>query len=272
VSRLFCNGQPVDASLLGSALVNYGHFTSLQVRDGAVQGWALHVQRLQQGTRELFDTQLDVAQLLAWLKQALAACDAADASVRITVFSKAFDFRQPLRAVPVDVLIGVGAPAVSPVAGRAVVPVRYQRELAHLKHVGTFPLVHYRRQAMAEGFDDALFVDQAGRISEGSTWNLAFWDGAQVIWPQACALRGVTEALLIRGLEELGQAQVWREIDLPALAGMRGAVACNAAGIWPLLRIGDVRLEGSERLLALLQRALGQAPWLPLQDGNGPGA
>ena len=106
MSRLFCNGQPADATLLGAALVNYGHFTSLQVRNGAVQGWALHLQRLQQATHELFDATLDAAQVCAWLKDALAHCDTRDASVRITVFSRAFDFRQPLRAVPVDVLMG----------------------------------------------------------------------------------------------------------------------------------------------------------------------
>ena len=44
------------------------------------------------------------------MRQALQQLDAADASVRITVFSRQFDFRQPLRAVPVDVLIAIAAP------------------------------------------------------------------------------------------------------------------------------------------------------------------
>ena len=35
MNRLFCNGEPADAALLSAALVNYGHFTSLQVRAGA---------------------------------------------------------------------------------------------------------------------------------------------------------------------------------------------------------------------------------------------
>ncbi len=211
MSHLSCNGEPVDAALVGAALVNYGHFTSLQVRGGAVQGWALHMRRLQQGTRELFDAELDEARLLGWLRQALAGCGMADASVRITVFSRAFDFRQPLRAVPVDVLIGVAAPAVMPAGARAVLPVRYQRELPQLKHVGTFPLFQYRRLAMRQGFDDALFVDAAGRVGEGSTWNIAFLAGDGVVWPRAEALRGTAEQLLAAGLERQGLAQAWRE-------------------------------------------------------------
>ena len=140
MNAVSCNGEPVDAGLLDAALVNYGHFTSLQVRAGAVQGWALHLRRLQQGTRELFDAELDEARLLDWLRQALVARGMQDASLRITVFSRAFDFRQPLRAVPVDVLVSVAAPAMVPGQARAVLPVRYQRELPQLKHAGTLPL------------------------------------------------------------------------------------------------------------------------------------
>lgn len=264
MSHLSCNGEPVDAALVGAALVNYGHFTSLQVRGGAVQGWALHMRRLQQGTRELFDAELDEARLLGWLRQALTGCGMADASVRITVFSRAFDFRQPLRAVPVDVLIGVAAPAVMPAGARAVLPVRYQRELPQLKHVGTFPLFQYRRLAMRQGFDDALFVDAAGRVGEGSTWNIAFLAGDGVVWPRAEALRGTAEQLLAAGLERQGLAQAWREVPLETLPGFSGAVACNATGLWPLARIGDCRFADSQALLERLRQALALEPWQPL--------
>ncbi len=261
MSRLFCNGMPADAPALAAALVNYGHFTSLQVRGGAVQGWARHVRRLQQASGELFDAVLDAQQLREWLKEALVQCGVDDASVRITVFSRAFDFRQPLRAVPVDVLVAVSAPAHMPATARAVLPVRHVRVLPHLKHVATFDLFHHRRQAMQAGFDDALFFDDAGRVSEGTTWNLALWDGAQVVWPQAAALRGITEQLLMAALAQAGQAQCQQEVGVAALAGYRGAVAGNATGLWPLARIGEVGLEDSVRLLEILQPALRQVPW-----------
>ena len=264
MSRLFCNGEPADAALLGPALVNYGHFTSLQVRAGAVQGWELHWQRLQQGTRELFDATLDQAQLRHWLRQALAQCGVEDASLRITVFARAFDFRQPLRVVPVDVLVGVGAPASLPADARTVLPVNYQRELPQLKHVGTFGLFQQRRIAMRAGFDDALLLDAAGRISEGSTWNIVFGDGDQVIWPQAEALRGTTAQLLVAGLQREGALQQWRELRLADLPGISAAVACNASGLWPLARIGGQGFAGSAALWQRLRRVLDAAAWEPL--------
>lgn len=264
MSRWFCNGEPVGAELIGATLVNYGHFTSLQVRNGAMQGWALHMQRLQQGTRELFDATLDETQLLVWLRQALGHCGVVDASVRITVFARDFDFRQPLRAVPVDVLIGIGAPVEVSGVARSVLPLDYQREVPQLKHVGTFALFHHRRQAMRQGFDDVLFVDADGGVSEGSTWNIAFWDGRQVVWPQAAALRGTAEQLLVDGVQRLGGRQVHRQVKLAAMTDFSGAVACNATGLWPLAQIGECCFEGSAELQQYLRRALAQTAWLPL--------
>jgi len=262
VIQYFCNGEQASGEVLAAAQVNYGHFTSLQVRDGAVQGWALHLQRLQQGTQALFGVDLDAGQVQSWVRQALADCSMTDASVRITVFARAFDFRQPLRQVPVDVLVAVAPPASMPAQPRTVLPVHYQRELAHIKHVGTFPLFHHRRQAMAQGHDDALFVDAAGRVSEGTTWNVAFWDGRQVLWPLADILHGVAEQLLENGLKGLGQVQVRQAIPLSALSGFSGAVACNATGLWPLAGVGEGLVFGqSEELLAMLRQALALAPW-----------
>jgi hypothetical protein len=56
------NGTPARADTLSAALQNYGHFTSMQIRDGGVRGLALHLQRLQQSTRLLFGHELDTAQ------------------------------------------------------------------------------------------------------------------------------------------------------------------------------------------------------------------
>ncbi len=265
MSYLSCNGQPMETGLTPTLLVNYGHFTSLQVRAGAVQGWELHLQRLQQGSRELFGTALDAEQLQQWLVQALQAFALEDASLRITVFSRQFDFRQPLQPVPLDVLIGLTPPATVLSAPRSVMPMVYQRDLPHLKHVGTFPLFHLRREAMRQGFDDAVLIDAKGLVSEGTTWNLAFWDGAQVVWPEAAALRGTTEQLLVRRLKGLGQAQHRRPVTLEELAGFSGAVACNATGVWPLGKMGGQVFEQSDALLRVLRQALVLTPWQPPQ-------
>lgn len=91
-----------------------------------------------------------------------------------------------------------------------------------MKHVGEVAKTYLLRRATAEGFDDAAFVDRRGRLSEATIWNLAFWDGDAVVWPEAEVLRGVTMQILRRQLDRLGVPQREKEVtlaDLPALSG-----------------------------------------------------
>lgn len=253
---LNCNGVPADAALLASALVNYGHFTSLQVRGGAVQGLDLHLARLQAGTRALFGSDLDEAAVRGWMAQALREGGQGDASMRVTVFSRHFDFRNPLAPVPVDVLVALSAP-VQLAAPRRVRSVAAQREWPALKHVGTFGLFAQRRAALAAGFDDALLVGRDGHISEGTTWNLALHDGQQLIWPQADALRGTAEALL---QAHWPGPQVVRPVALAELGRMQAALACNASGIWALAVIDGYALAGSDALAGQGRAVLAGVP------------
>ena len=252
-----CNGRPAQVEDLLPALVNYGHFTSMQVRGHAVQGLELHLERLSQATRELFGSELDVAQVQAWMAQALQQAGQGDASLRVTVYSRHFDFRAPLVAVPVDVLVAVSAP-VALTAPKRVRSVIWQRELPQIKHVGTFGLFAERRAAMAAGFDDVLFVSAGGEISEGSTWNLALHDGERLIWPQALALRGTAEALLQR---HWPGAQATQPLRLAELTGVKAAFACNASGLWALEAIDGQVLPGSQALAEKGRAVLAGVGW-----------
>lgn len=255
-----CNGATARAEDLLPALTNYGHFTSLQVRGNAVQGLDLHLQRLAKATQELFGSVLDIAQVQAWMTQALQQAGQVDASMRVTVYSRRFDFRAPLASVPVDVLVAVSAP-VALTAPKRVRNATWQRELPQIKHVGTFGLFAQRRAALAAGFDDALFVTANGQISEGTTWNLAVHDGGHLIWPQAPALRGTAEALLRAGW--VGPQQT-RPLRLDELVGMRAAFACNASGLWALDAINGQALPGSQALAEQGRAVLARVPWQSL--------
>jgi branched-subunit amino acid aminotransferase/4-amino-4-deoxychorismate lyase len=107
----------------------------------------------------------------------------------------------------------------------------WQRELPQIKHVGTFGLFAERRAAMAEGFDDVLFVTADGDVSEGSTWNLAVHDGERLLWPQAPALRGTAETLL---KQHWPGPQVTRPLALAELDGVKAALPATpaACGRW----------------------------------------
>ena len=69
----FLNGEAATAEdLRHVAVVNYGHYSSMQVRNGAVQGLALHEQRLQAANLELFASNLDFATLRRQMRAAVS--------------------------------------------------------------------------------------------------------------------------------------------------------------------------------------------------------
>ena len=267
----YLDGRPASAEALAAlALVNYGHFTSMQVRGAAVQGLELHLHRLKSATAELFDARLDDVRIRAAILAALEAAGMEDASVRVTVYAPGFDHARPDRPLPVDLLVSLAPPREADPRAVWVKTYPFQRPLPHIKHVGTFPLFQRRRQALREGADDALFVDARGRISEGSVWNTGFWDGRQVVWPQADALRGTGERLLQAGLSELGVAQRHAPVEARGLAGMRAAFAVNATGVWPIAGIDDTTLRPDPDLMGTLQAALRSQPWRPLRTPAAP--
>lgn len=260
------NGAPADADpqgLRALAQVNYGHLTSLPVRAGSAQGLDRHMARLRQGNAELFDAALDEGAVRGWMAQA-ARQAGGDCSMRVTVFARGFDHRRPLQPLALDVLVVATAPQPPRTQPLRVTSRDFLRPVPHLKHLGSFPLFHHRRQAQQAGFDDALFVDGHGaqaRIAEGTVWNIGFWDGRSVTWPQAPALRGTAEQLLQAGLAAAGVAQTRRVVTVGELPAFRAAFACNANAVQPIIAIDAVDYALAPDLMQLLAEAGAHAPW-----------
>jgi len=259
--RIEVNGAPATLDdLRRLAMQNYGHFTSMQVRDGAVQGLYLHLDRLKDATRELFGRELDLAAVRGWMRR--IAGDAGSLALRVNVFSRAFDRDRPSQPAAPDVLVSA-APArrecTSPLRVRCQ---RYDRGAPHIKHVGTFGLFHQRRIAQQHGFDDALFMTADGAISEGTIWNIGFFDGRQVVWPQAPMLRGISMQLLQEGLRRNGVPMTVRRVTREELGDFRGAFFTNSAhAVQPIACIDDAAFVIDAGLRETLEAAIARAAW-----------
>jgi branched-subunit amino acid aminotransferase/4-amino-4-deoxychorismate lyase len=263
--RIELNGAPAQAEALRALVqTNYGHFTSMQVRERCVRGLSLHLDRLASATLELFGCQLDRELVRAYLRQAIGA-DPRPLSVRVNVFSRTLDRARLQAPANVDVLVIVGAAPPASAAGLRLKSFRYQRELPAIKHVGTFPLFHYRRLAQQTGCDDALFVADDGRISEGSVWNIVFFDGNGAIWPQAPQLRGISLQLLQAGLARRGVPGRAQPIRIADLARFRAAFFTNSSvPVQPIARIDDIEFAPDAALLGTLLEAYESNPVEPV--------
>lgn len=256
ISITHLNGQTATAEDLAPlAFAGYAHFTAMQVRGRAVRGLDLHLERLLTASDELFGWHLPDAQIREYLRVAL---DAAPPDVSLTCFisSRPGEFMPADPAVSLDVLIKVTEPAEPPGGSLALDVVRHERHLTQVKHVGEVSKTLYLRRANTRGFDDAAFEDTAGRLSEATIWNLAFWDGGSVIWPEADVLPGVTMQILARQLSARDIPQQTREIHQFDLADHLSAVVMNS---WtpaiPVTRLGEHQLYNDPAFVRLLHES-----------------
>lgn len=252
------NGLPATlAELAPLAFAGYAHFTAMQVRGGRVRGLDLHLERLSAASMALFGRALPDHQVRAYLRAALA-CVPADVSLVATVYSPAGEFTVAGADVELDVLVRTGPPASGPQGPLALAAVPHERVLPALKHVGEVAKTYFLRQSVGQGFDDAAFVDAQGRLSEGTIWNLVFWDGEAeaVVWPEAGMLAGTTMGIVRRQLDGLGVRQRVQPVTLADLPGLAGAAVMNSwtPGV-AVSRIGSAPMPEAPSFLALLHRA-----------------
>lgn len=226
--ELWIDGRPAGVEDLGrQALFNYGVLTSFGVEEGGVCGLDRHLERLKTSALELFGETVVEDRLRDQMRMALAG--RGDAWLRISLFSRELSLRQPDWIGAPQVMISVSAPPSPLPHGVRLQSQAYAREAPHLKHVATMGLLRARRIARLAGFDDALFTDADGRISEGSLWNIGFIEGETVVWPDAPMLDGVAQALIREALDRAGSPQRTEGVRLSDLPRFDGAFLCNSA-------------------------------------------
>jgi branched-subunit amino acid aminotransferase/4-amino-4-deoxychorismate lyase len=231
------NGVPPTTDQVKAlALTNYGHFTSMLTEDGRVRGLSLHMQRLARDCRLLFDADLDADRVQHYVREAMV--DQAPRTVaRVTIYDPGLDLGTIGSAADPHVLVttrtaGDGEPG--PLRLQAA---SYRREMPAVKHIGLFGALRCRRTAQREGFDDVLFLNQDGTISEIATSNIGFVRDGDIVWPRSEWLTGITMTLLNQAMDEPIRTEPVALSDLP---NTDFAFATNAAtGIRPVTSVDD---------------------------------
>lgn len=255
-------GTPASADELKSlVLYNYGHFTSMLAEEQRVRGLSMHLDRLAHDSALLFGEPVDPERVRRRLRGALGK-NTDPVVARVTVFSPDFDMSHPGGSFEPKVLITTRAAPSSLQASLKLKTTRYERDLPAVKHVGLFGALQLRRAAQLEGYDDVLFVDEHGFVSEGATWNIAFVKAGQVIWPQSGYLSGVTmriirHALIARGIESIDQP-----LKVADLGDMDTAFITNAAvGVRAVSSIDSNAFDDQAGILTVIREAYLASPW-----------
>jgi branched-subunit amino acid aminotransferase/4-amino-4-deoxychorismate lyase len=250
------DGHPASADdVLPLGLYNYGHFTSMLVDQHRVKAFDLHCERLRRDCLTLFGAELDTDSLAGHVRRA-ADATTQPTVVRVTVHAPELELGRPDRSVRPRVLVTTRLGPSGPLPALRLRSVRYVRDLPSVKHVGLFGSLYHRRQVQRAGYDDALFVDDDGHISEGATWNVVFLDGDHAHSPKADCLDGIGRRVVRDCLETLGVSVAETVVDIPRAQTMQAAFATNAVwGIRPIAAIDDVTLPGDEYVTVAAQAA-----------------
>jgi len=251
------DGGPADAAALEAlGLVNYGHFTSMRVDEQHVRGLSHHLQRLVNDCRTVFDASLDRDHVRALIRQAVGHIEGSFVA-RVTVFDPELSLGQPSGVAHPLPLVTTRPAGAIPASALRVQAVPYTRDLPTVKHVGLFGSIAARRQAQESGYDDALFIDGRGFITEGATWNVGFFDGSRVIWPSEPVLPGVTMTLL----KQVHESTVSARVNVRDLPQMEAAFATNTTvGVRPIRSIDTVEFAADHPVLEALLKEYAEIP------------
>jgi branched-subunit amino acid aminotransferase/4-amino-4-deoxychorismate lyase len=256
VLRAEIDGRAARADeLVYPALVNYGHFTSMQVRKHAARGLDLHLERLDAATRELFGVAIDRGLVRRHIRHALGQ-DVGDASVRVNVF-------RPDPGTAPSIMVTVSPPAEAPSTPRRLQSFTYRRTMPHIKHTGTFGQIHYRQLAERNGFDDALFVYD-GIVSETAIANVACCRDGVVSWPDAPSLHGICMQLLEGVLSAAGLETRRTSIGLADFRLHDAVFLTNSIGITPLGLVDEQVLPVDTEIMKTVADIYQHIAWQPV--------
>ncbi|WP_103379740.1 aminotransferase class IV family protein [Pseudonocardia dioxanivorans] len=246
------DGPDLD-QLQALALTNYGHFTSMLVEYGQVRGLSLHLERLSRDCATLFNVELDLDHVRKCIRHALDP--STDRTVvRVTIFDPEIGLGTIGREATPRVLVTSRNASSTEPSPLRLSACAYQRDLPATKHVGLFGPMQKRREAQRDGFDDVLFVDPSGNVSEIATSNIGFVRQGRIVWPRAAMLAGITMTLLRQALDEAVDTE---PVTLADLRSMDAAFATNAAvGVRPVTAVDDITWQSSEHPLLSTLREL----------------
>lgn len=256
------DGRPLTmADMPGLMALQYGHFTAMQVRERQVKGLRLHLERLAGSSDQLFGCHVPEQHIIEYLHRITQEQESC--SLRVNIFTTAFG-QTTIREQDLHVLI-TKTPAVEPATHPLTVKsARFKRLLPEIKYSGIVSgILAYRRQAMAAGFDDVLYVDEHKHISEGAIWNVGFYDGQNIVLPATPALPGIMVRLLSDSLWSDGVAVIHRNISLSQLHEYKNAFYTNSVNHRGMITQIDQHMfdNSHDTLSDILERAYEAVPW-----------
>ena len=206
---LFINGNRVEDVLpLRSLFFGEGVFETFRYKSRLPVHFDKHIRRLKEGTAVLNMEMPDEAYLISLIDQGVKEAALSDLYVKVCILSDGSNpFYENSQGSQVFILVKeYPTPKDSLKASICQFNKHSSSPILRIKTFNYLENIIARRDALAKGFEEVLFVNEKGHITEGSAGNIFCYKSGTLYTPSVdCGLLpGTTREILLDIKEELG--------------------------------------------------------------------
>lgn len=242
-----------------------GLFETMALRDGRIRWFDLHLDRLEEGCRQLEIPPPSRALLAAEIEAHRPQEASAVVKVIITRGSGTRGYAPPDPATPTRVLSISAWHDYPDSYYRRGIDVRVCRmrlgenaALAGIKHLCRLEQVLAQLELRGQAVQQGLLLDTRGNVVGGTSSNIFAVFGAEVVTPTLarCGIKGVMRRAVLEASRALQVGAEERDLTLPDLLGADELFMTNSLfGLWPVADVDGKRFEPgptTQRLAAAL--------------------
>jgi branched-chain amino acid aminotransferase group I len=238
----FVHAEDARISALDEGLLyGYGLFETILVRDGIPLLLEPHLRRMEEGARTIgIAMPFTVGEIGELVVETISRNGVGSGSVRITLFAGATPDVSNLVILTRPPRYGEEQKARG---FRACIASSRRNEhsiLSRVKSLNYLENILARREALSKGFDEAIFLNTSGYLSEGSATNVFLVKGGVLITPSEDQgiLPGIMRELVIRVCKEHGIRVVERRVEVQELLRSDEAFLTNSLmEVMPLVQV-----------------------------------
>lgn len=206
---IYLNGNRIEAGLpLRSLFYGEGVFETFRYKAGLPVHLEKHLNRLKEGTALLNMEMPDEDYIVSLIDQAVKGAGSSNLYVKLCILSEGSKpFYEKSQGSQVLILVKTyQSPKVAMKAGVCSFTKNSSSPILRIKTFNYLENIIARREALAKGFDEALFVNEKGKITEGSAGNIFWYKTGMLYTPSVeCGiLPGTTREMLLEIKDELG--------------------------------------------------------------------
>jgi branched-chain amino acid aminotransferase len=229
-------------------LRGYGVFDFLRTYHGRPFQLEAHIDRLYNSAAELeMPLPWEKSEVIAIVNETLARNNYPESNIRIVVTGG--DSMDSITPNDTPRLVVIVIPAPPPpihlyTNGAKIITVQHSRYVPAAKSLNYIPAIRALRKAQAAGAVEAIYVNEAAHVLEGTTTNLFAFFGDRLVTPDDGILPGITRGVVLELAEDMFEVEARTLHKDELLNADEVFITSSNKQIVPVVQIDDHSVNG----------------------------